>query len=146
MTFDESKVDRDRAGKFSDKVGTAAEVSLAPAAKRRKVNVPKWAFISSRLEAANVETGTVAEDMGVYGRRYPVYMDGELQGHVHGVQTRPHTNYKGTRIRKDLAERTEWLFVTNEGQDIHHRGTHRWDSRATAIFEGLDKEIKEGRI
>lgn len=143
MTFDEAKVDRDRAGKFSDKVGAPPEVALG---KRKKVTPGKWAFISKRLEDANVETGTVAEDTGVYGRRYPVYMDGELRGHVHGIKTRPSVNYKGTRIRKDLAERTEWLFVTNEGQGIHHRGTHRWDSRTTAIFEGLDKEIKEGRI
>lgn len=69
------------------------------------------------------------------GREWDVYHGGELVGTVRRRRYTPHTNYPGTRIRKDLAPRTVWDAYRTHDRTERTRNERRNDALFFIIKE-----------
>jgi hypothetical protein len=146
MAFDETQVERDQGGKFSEKTGAAPEVTLnaAPKPKLRKVTKSKESYYGKRLETADVRIGEEEEILPGSGYlRTPVYLDGERVGYVSSYESTP--SVKVARgIRRDLKKRTAYEVVLDEkygGERVSG-----YPSRTRSIFTALDRAIGRGAL
>lgn len=139
MTFDETKVKRDRGGKFDNKVGSAPDIAL-PAEKLTKVRIPEdqaWKYknLKDRAIAMGEEkSGPLGDDT-----QRNVYVDGRKVGVLHSVWTTPSVRVsKG--IRRDLKPRIEHVMVINENDRTHGSYAVRYPSRTRALLSRLNDE------
>ena len=138
MTFDETNVNRDKDGKFDNKVGSAPGISL-PAEKLTKVRIPEdqaWKYknLKGRTISMGEETPTMLENT-----QRNIYVDGRKVGALHSVTVTPSVRVsKG--IRRDLKPRIEHVMVVNENDRTHGSYAVRYPSRSRAILSRLNEE------
>jgi hypothetical protein len=142
MAFDESQVSRDGGGKFAEKTGTAAEVSLS---SRRKTTLPNYSYTHPRLADGVVEVG-VAEELTGRVRRTPVYFNGDAAGYVYAFPVTPSKSVgRGGRLRQDLKERTMYVHaLDDEAPNLYGTRASRSEKRGSAIHDSLNQALHDG--
>ena len=144
MTFDESQVSRARSGQFAEKAGAAPEVALT---SRRKVTLPNYVYTHPRLADGTVEVGT-AEELPGRVRRTPVFFNGMPAGYVFAFPVTPSNRVgRGGRLRQDLKERTVYAHSFDDDRPrLYGNRAVRYEKRATAIHDSLNRALRDGEL